>query len=87
MMNTPQEESVPATGRTPAEESAQQDSCQTLTKLLSALPAKQQEVIRLKFQQHLSYREIARCTKLSESNVGWLIHTGIKTLREQMINL
>ena len=50
-------------------------------------PKKQQEVIRLKFQQQMINREIARCTELSESNVGYLLHTGLKTLREQMINL
>jgi len=54
---------------------------------LSKLPEKQQEVIRLKFQQQMSYREIAQCTELSESNVGYLLSTGLKTLREQMINL
>lgn len=51
---------------------------------LADLPANQREVIRLKFQNGLSYREISRVTKLSESNVGFLIHTGIKTLRQRV---
>ena len=51
---------------------------------LDDLPANQQEVIRLKFQNDLSYREISRITKLSESNVGFLIHTGLKTLRHRV---
>ena len=52
--------------------------------LLGTLPANQQEVIRLKFQHGLSYREISRVTKLTQSNVGFLIHTGLKALRQQL---
>jgi RNA polymerase sigma factor (sigma-70 family) len=52
-----------------------------LTLALARLSANQQEVIRLKFQQGLKYREIAAVTGLSVSNVGFLIHTGLKKLR------
>ena len=52
--------------------------------VLSTLPANQQEVIRLKFQSDLSYAEISQITNLSVSNVGFLIHTGIKTIRERV---
>ena len=52
-----------------------------LTRALSCLSENQQEVIRLKFQQGLKYREIAPVTGLSVSNVGFLIHTGLKKLR------
>ena len=45
------------------------------------LPARQQEVLRLKFQQGLSYREIAAVIDVSVSNVGFLLHTALKTLR------
>jgi len=51
--------------------------------ILRALPANQQEVIRLKFQGDLSYQQISEITKLSVSNVGFLIHTGLKTIREK----
>lgn len=51
---------------------------------LEALPANQQEVIRLKFQHGLSYKEISSVTKLSISNVGFLMHTGIAALRERL---
>jgi RNA polymerase sigma-70 factor (ECF subfamily) len=40
--------------------------------------------VRLKFQAGLSYREISRVTELSVSNVGYLIHTAIRTLRRQL---
>jgi RNA polymerase sigma-70 factor (ECF subfamily) len=45
------------------------------------LPANQQEVVRLKFQQGFSYKEIARITGLSVTNVGFLIHTAVSRLR------
>ena len=48
---------------------------------LRALPPNQQEVIRLKFQHGLKYKEIAAVTGLSVSNVGFLIHTAIKQMR------
>ena len=51
--------------------------------ILGTLPANQQEVIRLKFQGDLGYLQISEITKLSVSNVGFLIHTGLKTIREK----
>jgi RNA polymerase sigma-70 factor (ECF subfamily) len=50
---------------------------------LATLPPRQQEVIRLKFHQGLSYAEIAAVTALSVSNVGFLISTGLATVRQQ----
>ncbi|MEZ6147070.1 MAG: sigma factor-like helix-turn-helix DNA-binding protein [Planctomycetaceae bacterium] len=38
----------------------------------------------MKFQHGLSYREIAAVTDLTATNVGFLIHTGLKRLREQL---
>jgi RNA polymerase sigma factor (sigma-70 family) len=52
--------------------------------ILGTLPANQQEVIRLKFQGDLSYQEISQITSLSVSNVGFLIHTGLKAIRERV---
>ncbi len=52
--------------------------------VLKTLPANQQEVIRLKFQSDLSYLEISQITNLTVSNVGFLIHTGLKTIRERV---
>jgi RNA polymerase sigma factor (sigma-70 family) len=49
--------------------------------LLESLPANQREVIRLKFQNGFSYQEISRISGHTVSNVGYLIHAGIKALR------
>ena len=51
---------------------------------LSALPENQGEVLRLKFQNDLSYREISEVTGLSVSNVGFLIHRGLRSLRQKL---
>jgi RNA polymerase sigma-70 factor (ECF subfamily) len=53
----------------------------SLLRLLDELSANQREVIRLKFQNDLSYKEIAEITQLSVTNVGFLLHTGLKKLR------
>ena len=57
------------------------DSAAQVLGLVERLPANQQEVIRLKFQSGLSYREISRVTGLTVSHVGVLIHTGLKSIR------
>jgi RNA polymerase sigma-70 factor (ECF subfamily) len=51
---------------------------------VDGLPDNQQEVVRLKFQNGLSYREISCITKLSVSNVGYLIHTAIQKIRAEL---
>ncbi len=51
---------------------------------LAALSADQQEVVRLKFSNGLSYRDISVVTGHSVSNVGVLLHTAIKKIRESL---
>lgn len=52
-----------------------------VTDCLDKLSANQREVIRLKFQQGMSYKEISAVTGLTSGNVGFLIHTGLKRMR------
>lgn len=56
---------------------------EALLRLIEHLPPNQQEVIRLKFQNGFSYKEISRITDLSVSNVGFLIHTAVQRLRRE----
>jgi RNA polymerase sigma-70 factor (ECF subfamily) len=63
----------------------QQETSQQVHSLLARLPENQQEVVRLKFQAGLSYREISGVTELSVSNVGYLLHTALATLRKQLV--
>ena len=59
-----------------------QEAEDLVLRALHGLPMNQQEVIRLKFLDGLSYREISQTTNLSESNVGFLIHTGMRKLHK-----
>ncbi len=69
---------------TPGHVIEQRDAAEQVLSILSQLSENQQEVIRLKFQHGLSYREISQVTGLSISNVGFQIHKGLKTIRERM---
>lgn len=55
----------------------------TILGLIERLPPNQQEVVRLKFQNGFSYKEISRITALSVTNVGFLIHTAVARLRAE----
>ncbi len=65
----------------PAARLEQSDSAALIFRLLEKLPPNQREVIRLKFQNDLSYKEIADITGLTVTNVGFLMHTGLRKLR------
>jgi RNA polymerase sigma-70 factor (ECF subfamily) len=63
------------------------DARQALDRILDAvktLPPNQREVVYLKFQGGLSYREISAVTGLSVSNVGFLLHTAVRAIRGQV---
>ncbi len=77
----------PAADPDPASQSERCDRLQAVAHLLTELPERQQELIRLKFQEDLSYKEISAITALSVSNVGFLLHTGIQTLRRRVREL
>lgn len=51
---------------------------------LEKLPPKQREVVRLKVQEGLSYREISEVTGLKTGYIGWLVHTGLEALTERL---
>jgi RNA polymerase sigma factor (sigma-70 family) len=78
-MELPEDRPCAAPG--PAAVLERRESATALFRLLEALSPNQREVIRLKFQNDLSYREIAEVTSLSVTNVGFLLHTGLKKLR------
>jgi len=51
---------------------------------LMGLPPNQRDVLILKIQQGKSYREISEITGLTPSNIGYLIHHGLKTLASEL---
>lgn len=68
----------------PAAAAEQSETAGQILRLLGALPPRQQEAVRLKFQSGLSYQQISRVMTTTVGNVGVLIHTGLKTLREHL---
>lgn len=68
----------------PLESLERKEDAAAILRLLEDLPRGQQEVIRLKFQNGFSYKEISRISGHSVSNVGFMIHTGLKTIRGRL---
>src|SRR5206468_9184642 len=67
----------------PFERLEQQEAAGFLLRIVATLPPRQQEVIQLKFQNDFSYQQIAEITKTTANNVGVLIHTALRTLRQR----
>jgi len=57
----------------PFERLEQSEAAGFLSRIVATLPPRQQEVLQLKFQNDLSYQQIAEITKTTANNVGVLI--------------
>ncbi|NJM36510.1 MAG: sigma-70 family RNA polymerase sigma factor [Akkermansiaceae bacterium] len=79
-----QAQSIPSSDLQPDENLSQQEQSHRLSAYLDRLTPNQREAIILKFQQGLSYQEIHEITGHSISNVGFLLHAGLKRLREMI---
>lgn len=73
---------VAGPGLQPDQQAWQEERLSRVMDLLERLSDNQREVILLKFQQGLSYQEISSITGLGTGNIGFLIHTGLKRLRD-----
>ncbi len=77
-----------ATGElSPAGELERRETTGQILGLIQQLPKNQREVVRLKLQEGFRYEEISRITGLSVSNVGFLLHTALKTVRRKLNTL
>lgn len=52
---------------------------------LKTLDPRSRELIRLKFEEGLSYKEISSRTGLTPSNVGYLLHHSLKSLAAELV--
>jgi len=77
-------QTIPSAEPDPPQVMERREDAARVLDLLDHLPASQREVIRLKFQNGFSYKEISRISGHSVSNVGVLIHTGLKAIRAQI---
>lgn len=71
---------------TAEEQLVTQSTEQVLEILLADLTSAQREVLNLKFQQGLSYKEISAITGHSVNHVGVLIHNTVSRLKEKLKN-
>jgi RNA polymerase sigma factor (sigma-70 family) len=67
----------------PFDQLEQKEATGFLLRMVATLPLRQQEVIQLKFQNDLSYQQIAEIMQTTANNVGVLLHTALKTLRQR----
>jgi RNA polymerase sigma-70 factor (ECF subfamily) len=84
MRPSPDQPTLAHPGPGPDAMTEQRDEAARLAHALTRLTDRQQELLRLKFQQALSYKQIAQTTGLSVSNVGFILHTAIAQLKNQL---
>ncbi|MBK9263003.1 MAG: sigma-70 family RNA polymerase sigma factor [Polyangiaceae bacterium] len=68
----------------PSDAFERKEAMQRVMGALDTLPEKQREAVLLKFSGDLSYQEIADVLGTSVSNVGVLLHTALKSLRQSI---
>ncbi len=51
---------------------------------LATLDDRSREVIRLKFNDELSYKDIAARTGLTAGNIGFILHRALKTIAAEL---
>ena len=75
---------VPEIEAPPVASVERQEIAQIINHKLHGLPPNQRDVLILKIQEGKSYREISQITGLTTSNIGYLIHHGLKRLSGEL---
>ena len=70
-----------ASGDDPHAQAEQRENLERLLKLLGQLPDRDRELVALKYGADLTNRAIAKQMKLTETNVGTLLHRAVQKLR------
>jgi RNA polymerase sigma factor (sigma-70 family) len=89
-LNLPGDDSAPATNDTtdpqplPDEQIARWEGIGLVRLSLEGLDDRSRELIRLKFNEELSYKEISARTGLNIGHVGYLLHHAIKAIGDEL---
>ena len=75
------DEEQPSEDPTPAAEAVASEDSARLRQLVARLPQQQRELVKLKFEGDLSYKEMSETLRISVSHVGVQLHEAIQTLR------
>lgn len=67
----------------PADRLARDERSSRLAAMVDSLPERERELVRLKFQAGLSYREIEEITGISQGNIGYFLHRAVKDLKDR----
>jgi len=70
----------------PVHQAELKEQTEMLHAKLNDLSPRHREAIRLKFQEGLTYAEIAKIMNETVATVGWLLHEAIKQLRRELID-
>ena len=68
----------------PADRAEQKEQTEMLHDKLNNLSPRHREAIRLKFQEGMTYAEIAQIMNETVATVGWLLHEAIAKLRKEL---
>lgn len=68
----------------PDEHIARCEGIGLVRRVLETLDARSQEVVRLRFHEDLSYKEISSRTGLTVGHVGYLLHHALKALAAEL---
>ncbi len=68
----------------PDEETARVEGLDVVRSRLQSLDTRSRDLIRLKFQEGLSYKQISERTGLTVSHVGYLLHHALKSLATEV---
>ncbi len=68
----------------PDEQIARMEGIGQVRLCLETLDKRSRELIRLKFTDELSYRDISARTGISVSNVGYILHNALKTIGDEL---
>ncbi len=78
------ESAAPDAVKPPSADLEHTESVDQLHAIVADLPDNQQEALRLRFQNEMSYQQISEVMQTSVGNVGYLLHHAIKTVRKQL---
>lgn len=77
---------LPALGDSPHQRAEQNEEAQILLRAIRRLPAKQQQLLILKFSEHLTNEEIGQIMGCTEGAVKALYHRTLVALRKELGN-
>lgn len=78
------DEDEPSPESGPASRAERTESLSRVQSIVLGLPVQQRQALVLKFSGGLSYKEIAEVMELTVTNVGFILHTAIKSVRERL---